>query len=113
METRKHYSVAEQEMVIGLYEESGRTLREFCESEGLEPKKLERWVRARRTRETAEAGVVRLVEVEEKAERAELEKASGKYRLGFGSGVWLEIEGNFEREKVRELVEILREESGC
>lgn len=49
METRKDYSVAEQEMVIGLYEESGRTLREFCESKGLEPKRLERWLREQKT----------------------------------------------------------------
>ena len=110
METRKHYSVAEQEMVIGLYEESGRTLREFCESEGLEPKKLERWVRARRTRETVKAGVLRLVEVEEKSERPEVVKLTAKYRLGFESGARLEIEGDFEGAKVRELVEILRNE---
>jgi len=86
MEARKHYSVAEQEMVIGLYEESGRTLKEFCESEGLEPKKLERWVRARRTRESENANVLRLVEVEEKSMRPEVVKTVGKYRLGFGSG---------------------------
>ena len=113
METRKHYSVAEQEMVIGLYEESGRTLREFCESEGLEPKKLERWVRARRTRESAGAGVLRLVEVEEKPETAKQAKLTGKYRLGFESGAWLEIEGGFEREAVRELLEIMREGEEC
>jgi len=51
METRKHYSVAEQEMVIGLYEESGRTQRSFVRARG--------W-----SRETAEAGAVKFVEVE-------------------------------------------------
>ena len=96
-------------MVIGLYEESGKTLKDFCKSEGLEAKKLERWVRSRRTRESAGAGGLRLVEVEEKPKVTNEAKASGKYRLGFGSGAWLEIEGNFDGKKVRELVEILRE----
>jgi len=46
METRKRYGPAEQELLISLYEESGKTLREFCESEGMAPKKLERWLRS-------------------------------------------------------------------
>ncbi len=64
-------------------------------------------VRARKTRlEVSPREVVRFVEVEEKSERPEVAKSAGKYRLGFGSGAWLEIEGSFEREKVRELVKI-------
>ena len=99
-------------MVIGLYEESGKTLGAFCETEGLEPKKLERWL-AKRNRKSPKA--VRLVEVEEKAAESKSGKAEGggKYRLGFGNGIWLEIEGSFERESVRVLVGILREEAGC
>lgn len=109
METRKHYSVAEQEMVIGLYRESGKTLREFCKSEGLEPKKLERWLRAQKARQEGPAKEMSFVEVEEKSERPEEVKLAAKYRLGFESGGWLEIEGDFEGAKVRELVEILRD----
>jgi len=112
MEPRKHYSVAEQEMVIGLYGESGKTLREFSESEGLEPKKLERWLRAQKARQEGPAKEMSFVEVEEspKAERAEI---VGKYRLGFENGAWLEIEGSFENETVKELVAILREGMVC
>lgn len=57
--------------------------------------------------------MVRLVEVKETPERPEMVKAERRYRLGFGNGAWLEIEGNFEKEAVRELVEILREGSEC
>ncbi|OJV06581.1 MAG: hypothetical protein BGO12_00335 [Verrucomicrobia bacterium 61-8] len=95
-------------MVIGLYRESGKTRREFCESEGLEPKKLERWLRAQRARQEGVGREVSIVEVEEKPESAGKETAA-KYRLGFGVGAWLEVEGDFEGARVRELVEILRE----
>lgn len=108
MERRKHYSVEEQEMVIGLYRESGKTLREFSESEGLAAKKLERWLREQKARWEGVRKEAGFVEVEEKPEPRGRETAA-KYRLGFGAGAWLEIEGEFEGARVRELVEILRE----
>jgi len=41
------------------------------------------------------------------------ERSAGKYRLGFGNGAWLEMEGSFEAEAVRVLARIVREEAGC
>jgi len=34
-------------MVIGLYRESGKTLREFCETEGMDIRRVERWLKRR------------------------------------------------------------------
>ncbi|CAN5481595.1 hypothetical protein BH09VER1_BH09VER1_53780 [soil metagenome] len=111
MEKRKRYSEAEQEMVISLYEESGKTMSEFSEAEGLDARKLERWMRTRKSR-VAEA--VRMVEVEERPEETKAPgRVAGKYRLGFGNGAWLEMEGSFEAEAVRVLTRIMREEAGC
>jgi len=109
MEYRKRYSNAEQEMVIGLYQESGRTLSEFCEGEGLEVGRVERWLKQRGVRKANE---VKFVEVEQEAAVATSMLATeflGKYRLGFANGSWLEIEGGFKPAAVRELIEILRE----
>jgi len=104
MENRKRYSRAEQELVIGLYRESGRTLREFCEGEGLEIGRMERWMRARERRDDAE---VRFVEVEQKPPMS-ANRCSGKYRLGFSNGNCLEIEGGFDSAEVKVLVCILQ-----
>lgn len=41
-------------MVVGMYRESGRTLGEFCESEGLEVSRVKRWLR--RQEETGRKG---------------------------------------------------------
>jgi len=64
MEYRKRYSNAEQEMVIGLYRESGKPLKEFCEGEGLEVGRVERWLKHREGRKANE---VKFVEVEQEA----------------------------------------------
>lgn len=93
-------------MVVGMYRESGRTLREFCENEGLEVPRVERWLRRQ---EEARRAAIRFVEVERKLPVVS-SAGTGKYRLGFANGSWLEVEGGFEKAAVRELVEILREE---
>lgn len=104
MESRKRYNQREQEAAIELYRASGRTLREFCEGEGLEVGRMERWIRAREKRESGE---VRFLEVEQKA-RMSANRCSGKYRLGFANGNCLEIEEGFCSAEVRELASILQ-----
>jgi len=104
MENRKRYSRAEQELVIGLYRESGRTLREFCEGEGLEVVRMERWIRAREKRGANE---MRFLEVEQRPSMS-ANRCSGKYRLGFANGNSLEIEDGFNTTEVKELVSILQ-----
>ena len=106
MEHRKRYSRAEQEMVIGMYRESGRTLREFCESEGLELSRVERWLRCH---EVEGKETIKFIEVEQKVPPI-TSLSLPKYRLGFANGSWLEIEGAFEKATVQELAEILREQ---
>ena len=104
MEHRKRYNQAEQEMVIGMYRESGRTLREFCEGEGLELSRVERWLRRH---EVEGKKAIKFVEVEQKAPPI-TSLSSPKYRLGFANGSWLEIEEAFEKATVQEFAEILR-----
>jgi len=106
MEHRKRYSLAEQEMVIGIYRESGKTLPDFCKEEGFAVARLERWLRRH---EAGRTGVVRFVEVKQPSPSAAARQRLGKYRLGFANGSWLEVEGAFEADAVRELAEILRE----
>lgn len=112
MTNRKRYSQAEQELVIGMYRESGKTMREFCEGEGLEIERVERWIRQSETRKAGAARKgSRFIEVVE-SQTSPVPKSEGRYRLGFGNGVWLEIEGHFEAESVRSLVAIIKEQ-GC
>lgn len=54
---------------------------------------------------------IRLMEVEQ-TPAVVSSTGTGKCRLGFANGSWLEIEGGFEKGAVRELAEILRE-AGC
>lgn len=105
MEKRKHYSYAEQEMVIGMYRQSGKTLREFCATEGVEIRRVERWLKGREEKRGKD---VQFVEVEESPVESSV-RGAAKYRLGLPNGGWLEIDGVFEKEAVRELVGILRD----
>jgi hypothetical protein len=107
MERRKRYSQAEQEMVIGIYRESGKTLTDFCEDEGFEVTRVERWLR--RSKEGSKEAV-KFVEVKQPSPLPVTDQARlGKYRLGFANGSWLEVEGAFQAGTVRELAAILRE----
>lgn len=63
----------------------------------LEPKKVERWLREQ-ARQEGLAEEVSFVKVEEKTEAPEQAKWTGKYRLRFESGAWLEVEGSFALE---------------
>lgn len=92
-----------------MYRASGRTLREFCENEGLEISRVERWLRHH---EAGRMETIRFVEVEQKPVFS-VPKNPGRYRLGFANGSWLEIEGAFEKAAVQELAAILREEGKC
>lgn len=93
-------------MVIGIYRESGKTLQDFCKDEGFEVARVERWLRRH---ETGSTGAVRFVEVKQPSPSVAARQQLGKYRLGFANGSWLEVEGTFEVDAVRELAEILRE----
>lgn len=114
MEKRKRYSRAEQEMAVSLYEESGTTVSEFCRVEGLDPRRLERWIKERGEEAAGTSPDVRILEVEEKPSASmPAAKGVGKCRMGFRNGAWLEIEGSFEPSLVRVLAEIAREERKC
>jgi len=110
MEHRKRYSRSEQEMVIGIYRESGKTLQDFCRDEGFEIARVERWLRRH---EAGISGPVReavsFLEVEQPSSSVAARPRLGKYRLGLANGSWLEVEGAFEAEAVRVLAAILRE----
>lgn len=110
MEHRKRYSRAEQEMVIGIYRESGKTLPDFCKDEGFEVARVERWLRRHEggSRDSIHE-TARFVEVKPPSPTVAARQRLGKYRLGFANGNWLEVEGAFETDAVRELAEILRE----
>jgi len=97
-------------MVIGVYRESGKTLRDFCKDEGFAVARLERWLRRNEVESTGPVrGAVRFLEVEQPSPSAAAQQRLGKYRLGFANGSWLEVEGAFEADAVRELVAVLRE----
>ena len=97
-------------MVIGIYRESGKALPDFCKDEGFEIARVERWLRRHEARSTGSIqGVVRLMEVKQPSPSVAAPQRLGKYRLGFANGNWLEVEGAFEAEAIRELSAILRE----
>lgn len=110
MEHRKRYSRAEQEMVIGIYRESGKTLPDFCKDEGVEVARVERWLRRHegRSRDSIQE-TARFVEVKPPSPSVADRPQLGRYRLGFANGSWLEVEGAFEAVAVRELAKILQE----
>jgi hypothetical protein len=108
---RRRYSVEEKRRIIGLYEESGLSRSEFCRREGIGLINLQRWIGKKRRRELAggERGV-RFVEVEAAGIAA---GGPRPYRVGFGEGVWLELESGFDEREVRILAGILRERGQC
>ena len=113
---RKRYNAAEQAMVISLYEQSGMTLGVFCEREGIDRKRVGRWMARqaeRREGKSPNAGsTTRFVEVEPERE-PRLERRSEGYRIGFEGGAWLEVGCGFDESEVRVLAGIVREMSQC
>jgi len=100
---RRHFSAEEKARIVGLYEESGLTRMEFCRREGVSLFNLQRWLGKRR-----QIGEARFVEVEARAIAEQ-----GRYRMGFGGGAWLEVEGGFDEREVRVLAGIVREAARC
>ena len=100
---RRRFSAEEKARIIGLYEESGLTRVEFCRREGVSLFNLQRWLGKRRR-----SGEARFVEVEARAIAEQ-----GRYRMGFGGGAWLEVEGGFDEREVRVLAGIVREAARC
>jgi hypothetical protein len=87
---RRRFGAEEKARVIGQYKESGLTRVEFCRREGVSLFNLQRWLGKR-----GRTGGARFVEVEARA-MAE----HGRYRMGFGEGAWLEVEGGFDERVV-------------
>jgi hypothetical protein len=100
---RRRFSAEEKRRIIGLYEASGLTGVEFCRREGVSLYNLQRWLGKRKR-----AGKARFVELETRAIAEQ-----GRYRMGFGEGAWLEVEGGFDEREVRVLAGIVREAARC
>lgn len=110
--SRRRYSAEEKRRIIVLYEESGLSRSEFCRREGIGLINLQRWIGKKRRGEFAagEKRGARFVEVE----GADIVTGGPRpYRVGFGAGVWLELESGFDEREVRILAEILRERGQC
>lgn len=113
LKVRKRYHVKEQALAIKLYSESGLSEEEFCEREGLEIKRFQRW--QQRLKSSVGGSVQRgaaphFVEV---VREPGLGIMSSSYRLGCAGGMWLEIERGFDEREVTALMRIMREARPC
>ena len=100
---RRRFSAEEKARIVRLYEESGLRRAEFCRREGVSLFNLRRWLGKQHR-----VGEARFVEIEARASAEQ-----GRYRMGFGEGAWLEVEGGFDEREVRALAGIVREAARC
>jgi len=106
MKKVREYSEKEKEEIVEKYEQERRSgkigsQKEYCKREGISLSWLKKW----RKNE-----VRRFVEVEVGEQE---EKKWGEYRMGNGSGIWVEFRGGLKREEILALASILKEAERC